>query len=275
VTPNSISWVWQPDGDPTEKVAVFQSYRLEIREAGSEADARIVQAPENPELGLYLRPNGGPDLTRSTIVHGLEPGRVYSATLVATDTSGCEFRSQTASAPQTWIPQSVHSIELFGETPFTGFALDATLVDQGCHVGSQCLRSPECSEPEPSKGKCAFNMRASGLDKSPAQLSAGGFAQAYLELWARNDAESPSYWSAIWLKTSDAGGEQRSWWLQDFTFRADGNYQRIQVPLGALADGEERLSFATISSGSIHELNFYNSVTVGSFIYVDEAYIRW
>jgi hypothetical protein len=273
VTPNSIHWVWEPS-DP-DRAAEFQSYRLELSQQFNE-NTRTYDSTANPELGLFTLPNTGADLTTATITDGLAPGVVYTGTLIARDVNGCEFSSKN-DAPVTTTPVSSNPIEIFGESPVQGYvaAQDGEIVGDGCHFGSQCMRTPlpTCTL-EPHKGKCSYNLKLAGLDISITSLSQGQFEQAYLEFYAKTSSTSPSFYSWTWLRSGEPTPPYYR--FDGFTLPAGAPYKRIQIPLRMLHHEEtlEMLDHATLSAGRIREFNFGTQVTPDTATWVDEVYIR-
>lgn len=265
VTPNSIRWTWQPDGQADVWAPSFQSYRLEL-EAG---DQKLTyDSSTNPELGLAVLPNSSPDPTSATTSDGLTPGTTYTGTLIVRDTSGCEFSSSRL-APATPIALSSSPLEIFGESPFTGSILDGAIVASGCQFGAQCLMTDDCVL-APNKTLCTKNLRVYAIDVGPGAMSAGGFSQAYLEFFARTDTPAPSYYSTVFLELGGA-----FYRFEGLTFPSSAEYRRVQVPLHALASSTQSLDFATLQASHIVQFNFGTHVAEGAHTWLDEVYVRW
>lgn len=270
VTPNSIFWVWKPD-DPG-KVDDFQSYRLALTAASPPGPTKLYDVSTNPELGLYLLPNGGADLTRSTLITDLEPGVEYTARLVVRDRDGCEFSTKNT-APATHVPSSQTPVRIFGEGGFSGSTLGGSVTHANCYQGSSCFQMATC-QLAAETSKCCDNLRVLDID-IPLTFSAGQFTQAYLEFYARNDAAFATYYSNVWLRVGDASSPY-TYSFPAWTFPATGHYRRLQFPLRMLELGDgTKLTYATLTSGNVVEFNWYTCVGLGASAWFDEVYVKW
>ncbi|MEZ4220901.1 MAG: hypothetical protein R3B13_08225 [Polyangiaceae bacterium] len=261
-TPEAVRWEWEPLS-PVSALDQFKTYELELTAAGE--SPRVYSGADNPELGVYVQPNSAVDFTNATTTTGLTPGKSYTAVLRAIDTKDCVLASAPALSPQTTQPKG-GSFELYAENQPPGSSpLTAVEVTTGCRAG-KCLRSPDCTA-----AGCFFNLRWTGTSLSPP-ISAGEFVNAYVELYVRSNSAAPLWWAATWIRLTD----NSLWAFQPFSIPADDQYHKIQIPLRWYASADSQLDFASFSAGPLTEIMFIGAApTQGTYIWVDDAYLRW
>ncbi|MEZ4225233.1 MAG: hypothetical protein R3B13_30055 [Polyangiaceae bacterium] len=261
-TPESIQWEWEPD-NPVADADKLAGYTIVVSASGK--TDKVFDAKTNPELGVYVQPNGGADLSRRSVTSGLEPGVSYTGVLRARDTAGCTFESAPAGAPQTTLAKGVSQVVFKDATPAGAFAQDCSLVSTGCHAGSGCLRSVDCQD-----ATCWANMRWSDMSIS-VPVSSGEFTQAYLEMYVRSDSTAPLWWTQTWIQI---GTEK--WYFAPRTLLADGAYHKLQFPLRKFETGTGSLFDTAALATPIDEILFVGAgPSVGTHIWVDEVYVRW
>ena len=262
-TPESIRWEWEPLS-PVSAKDQFKTYELEVTAPGE--SPRTYDGTTNPELGVYVQPNSGVDFTMATASSGLTPGKLYTGVLRAIDTQDCAFTSPSASAPRTTQPKG-GAFELYADTqPPGSFPLDATEVTAGCKAGN-CLQSLDCV------GSCFFNLRWSGTTLN-APISEGEFSDAYVEFYVKSNSAAPLWWSESWLQVGTGTGTR--WRFHPFSIPADDQFHKIQIPLRQYFKAGAQLDYAAFSAQPLKEVMFVGaSPTDGTFIWVDDAYIRW
>ena len=265
-TPESIRWTWKPSL-PASAQDQFVRYEVLVSDSNN---ADLVFGPTtNPELGMYVQPNGGADLTNATVTRGLAPGKGYTGRLRVMDTAACVFESTSVPAPVTPLPQGGEA-KLFGEpapsgTPFS----DITHVKDGagCLTGSNCLRTNDCKS-----GQCFANLTWVFDTPLLLGLSEGQFTQAYLEVFVRSTSAAPLSWCEVWLGVGSAPDRYR---LSGFSVPSDGKYHKLQFPLRVLELQSKLLDYAVLAPG-VRQVNLTGSAsTAGGFIWADEAYVRW
>jgi hypothetical protein len=271
VTPNSIYWIWDPASE--DQASVFQSYRLEITPTLPAGEMRTYDASTNPELGVFIQPNDGADLTASALVTDLDPEVQYSGRLVVRDVRGCEY-SEVAEAPQTHGKTSQNPIEIFGESGFVGTPYGGKVVSQGCETGS-CFQMDACT-PGSGRTKCCDNLRMSELSVQPG-ISSGQFQHAYLEFYAKNDSSADPYYAGVWLRIGPAEAGDNRYLLDGWTVPATGEYRRLQFPLRELANEETgtKLEARHFMANDVREFRWYTCLTQNASAWFDEVYIRW
>jgi hypothetical protein len=261
-TPESIRWEWEPLSPATAK-DLFKTYEIEVTTPGE--TPRVFDGSTNPELGAYVQPNSGLDFTSATTTSGLTPGKLYSGVLRAIDTQDCAFASPVTSAPKTTQPKG-GSFELYAENqPAGAVPLDASVVTAGCRAG-ECLRSSDCTTAD-----CFFNLRWSNTTLS-APITAGEFVDAYMEFYVKSDSAAPLWWCGSRLQL----GATEFWYFNPYSVAADDQYHKIQIPLRWFQTSVAELDYSTFTSQSLTDVSFIGgSPTVGTHIWVDDAYLRW
>jgi hypothetical protein len=260
-TPESIRWEWDPLA-PVAAKDQFKTYELEV--TTPDETPKLYEGTTNPELGVYVQPNLGVDFTNATTTAGLTPGKLYTGVLRAIDTQGCAFMSALASAPRTTLPKG-GSFEMYAENqPAGSYPQGASAVTTGCRTG-KCLRSPDCVG-----NTCFFNLRWSQTALA-APMSAGEFVDAYFEFYVKSNSATPLWWSESWMEVGAI-----KWRFHPYSVPSDDQYHKIQIPLRWFSQSGQQLDHATLSATPISEVNFIGAApTDGTYIWVDDAYLRW
>ncbi len=262
-TPEVIRWEWEPLS-PVTAQDQFKTYEIEVT-ADGEAP-KIFDGTTNPELGVFVQPNGGVDYTQATHTSGLTPGTLYTGLLRAIDTNDCVFASAPTSAPKTIQPKG-GAFELYADTsPGNGaYPFDATEVTAGCRAGG-CLRSTDCQG-----SGCWNNMGWSDTAYS-APISAGDFSNAYVEFYVKSNAATPLWWCDTFFALAPSD----FWHLSPYSVPSDDQFHKIQLPLRWFSNGDVQLDYAAFASTPISQFVFIGAgPTDGSYMWIDDAYLRW
>ena len=281
-TPNGIRWEWEPSGSPD----AFQSYEMVVGESEEDVanrtpTARTYDADTNPELGVYLLPRTGQlDEVRATITDGLDFDTPYFGQLIATDTVGGQTRSNIAGA-RTNVKPGPNSILLFDEMLPAGTTLwppELTLETDKPYAGTASLRytqpAPECFD-----AGCFFYQNlhvdyGTPFDGLQAMISQSAFTTpAFVELAIADDAPTPSFWSNAWISFGACSQCNAS--IQPLTFRADGQYRIIQIPLRALAFPSGPLVYDDLKN-PITEFDLGGDwAAEGTHVWIDAIRVNW
>lgn len=267
-TPHGIRWRWLRTGDAADFVAyelVLGASALDV--ASRSAGARVVDADENPELGVFTLPNtGGMDPVISTLVDGLTPSTHYFAQLVVTHRDGTTSTTAIAEADTSAPPTT--TLELFDDDARIGYSIPASfalsaerpLATRACYrFVSDCTgRTSPCWE----------HLRRQGLNLTPA-ISREAFAMAYLQVSVASDAADHTYYGAFRLQV---GSAERSQTLQieGVTIRADDAYRTYEIPLVALPG----MTWEALQEG-VREVGVGGAWSSGAVVRVDEARLVW
>ncbi len=281
-TPNAIHWRWEVQGEASD----FRAYEVWIADTAAAVDdpatAVVFDGDVNPELDRFeLRNSGDADLVEATITDALSPGTEYFARLHVLDTAGGRTTSANVAVRST-TAAPIDGVVVFGdESPFPpGYPLPACYVRSDaapyggtthhfelahfCSAGG----TSSCIEADTAEPECWENLRWEGLEVAIAQLDAGDFTDAYLELAIAvdppGDAIGHGWWSTVGVRVGD---QNRS--FSPLTIRADGEYRLVQVPLAQMGTTHAELA------GQIQGARVGSTWHTGSVIRVDEAWIRW
>lgn len=268
-TPTTIRWRWDRSGDAAD----FGSFELVIgpTEAdveGRTALARVFDASENPELGVFTLPGTGDmDPVVSTITDGLTPDTAYYAQLVALRPGG--LRSSTPIAAGRTLAAASSALDLFDEAGSLGFSIPATfeLSDDRPLEGSGCYRyvSDCAGMPDP----CWQHLRRHGLNVDASSVAAAAFNRAFLEIAVASDAREHTYYGAFRLQVG-MDGSTALFQIEGLTIRADGEYRVYEIPLTALGG----MAHADLQRG-VYEVGVGGAWSGGAIVRVDRARVRW
>jgi len=281
-TPSTIRWEW--DADPNRTVDQFQGYTITVAESedalASGEGAVEFTLDQNPELGTYvlLYTNGG-DLVQASITDGHLDSRTYFGRLTALDSAGCPFVSETLTA-LTRPKSVVDPIVLFSEIPRPG-ATSETLAlgdDPGGAASGEAYYEwvASCDAPDT---QCWQNLRLEGLAIAPSEIplnEADFEGSAFLEMRVATNNAADLYWASVALVLDGCEAvDECLYAIEPYTFRADGAYRTLQLPLRALGYGKPPLTYQVLATRGIAGFWVGGWWSVGSWVRVDEVVIRW
>jgi len=283
-TPGSIRWDWDPVGEEQD----FAAYRVVTGEHESDVEqaappAKIWEAPENPELGVYtLRRTGAEEVVGHTITDGLASGRLYHAELRIVDSAGCEFTSPNMAAKQTTDAQRQVDLMVVDAAHKDWWALGVTATSCFDSDGECWSGTFACDDKETL---CFRNFHMAELDVplvNPAGdgITAGNFPTAYLAFRLDAQVAQQPWWGVVNLNFEET--VDIAWGREPFVFRA-GGYQLIEIPLSALL---RRKDLETVESNPIPLTPADIGQTLDTFalglagapgesIWVDDVWIGW
>jgi hypothetical protein len=280
-TPNSIHWTWQVEG-AVEDFHAWEVHVATSAEALEDGDGLVFDGTVNPELSRFtLRNTNDEERVTGTITDGLSASTEYFARLVVLDTAGGRTVSPNVAVRSTG-PAPTNAVAILADDdPIPpGLALPDCYehTDEAPAEGTthhyqlrhfcSAAGAATCTEPADPAPECWENLRLQGMSVSVAGLTAGDFADAYLEVYIAVDAPADvtghGWWSELAVV---AGGAIHSY--KGLTIRANGAYRRYQIPLVQL--GLTHRGLASVAEG----LRVGSSWSNASTIRVDEAWIRW
>ena len=289
-TANTILWTWTPRGSRPD----FFGYRIVVAKERADLEqvddlgptARTFDEETNPELGYFALPRTGDknDLTDAALTRGLDSGEKYFARLIATDTSLRRHVSPIVAGSTTASPVDV--VGIYREDP-KGYRIPSDAFEEASiapHEGSDHMRyegsaDPNCSAEEAT---CFQNLRIQdmGIDATGGEMSPGDFLNtAFLEMAIANSAESPVYWSEVWL-WFDGCSEAHQYTMRGLTIPATGDvsdYIILQIPLAALVERERdrSLTYETLRDRRLCGVNVGGEWRREAPVHVDEIVIRY
>lgn len=244
--------------DEAEVEACACALAAGARDCG-ESTARVIRRDENPELGHDTRSNrtNFRDPVRESSVAGLSPDTVYAAQLLAVDTAGGVFR--TPSLFHRTTRPTAFAIPFFEGTSAAdaySFPSCASETEAGYRYTVECSppegmrescdAGPPCNEdswvcdddPErPRQPSCWSSFAWKYERDAPVSpVTPGGFGDAYLEVRATHS--EPSNYGDLYLRGTNAEGEQAWYGLRGPFALRGGDAHRYQVALGALTTEE-------------------------------------
>ena len=275
-TPTTLRWRFRFEGAEAD----FATSRLLVAKdptalAGSASTARVFDATSNPELGVFTLPfTSGPDRVEHTIATGLSPSTTYFAQLRVADKGGKEVRSAVVSATTQAPP--TRSIAVFDDAKPPGYTIPGSFARQtgaGAHGGNAYYAYT--SSCQPGQSACFENLRWQGLGGDLTALAAE-FDAAFIEV-ALSCTGSHSYWSQARIMLRDGGGGDTIYGAAPLTFRCDGGYQRLEIPLGQLRRGIHNalLTHAELAGRELHEVGFGGRWAEGATVRMDSCALRW
>ena len=248
-TSNAIHFRWTPVGDRSR----FVRYELHVAqtvEALSTPEARAYGSAENPELSFFSLPRTGgtEDLVDATTAWGLAAQASFVAQLLVFDTGLCASRTPAvARSTKLDLPDEV---VLFRDAAPPGFYLPSSFRDvpddtgPGRHLEWVPDLDPICA-PSPNR-VCGDNLRRSGMSIDLSFISAGAFADSFLELKVANGGTAPAFYARTWLSFRGCSDVYR---LEPFAIAVSADYRTLQVPLTALENGAGPLAFGNLTDG--------------------------
>ena len=272
-TPHTIRWRWDRAGDEV----TFASQVLVIGPTGADVVARtplarVIDASENPELGFYALPfTSGFDPVISTIAYELSPATTYFAQLVVTLRSGLKVATPVADARTA--PDASRTIALYDDAAEVGGAIPAgfDFSSDRPFEGASCYRFVAACAPAPER--CWDTLRRYGLSVDTSSMPAESFADAYLEIAIASESSDHVYYGAFRLQVGmDAAATLFQ--IESITIRANGAYRVYEIPLQALLDGAEGMTWADLQRGVL-EVGAGGGWLDGAIVRADIARIRW
>lgn len=273
-TPSSIRWAWDPQGMELD----LAYYELLVSTREDLAGATVWTVDDNPELGRYRLPRTGlGDVVTATITDGHAEDTFYYAQLVAVDTGSGRVRSNVAVGHTRVAPTA--EIVLFDDTVRGGgYPLPECWqpTSAGEHAAGtahlewsvQCDGDATAGCATGTGGECWENLRRQGLTIDLSGLSEGQFQSAFLEYEIAYAGEHPAWYGETHLVIDGV-----FWSLAPLTYRSDGAYRRIQIPLSILEDDSRALTRADL--GNLDAWRFGSQWTHGGTVRLDEARIRY
>jgi hypothetical protein len=293
-TPNSIRWAWTPSAPDNDSLA---RYELSLLDTVT-GETKIFDPSTSPELGFYfIQRSGGAGPVRGMFTSELTPDREYRAVLVATDTGGRTFTSNTAIGRTQIAP--IGRIVIVDEDEPLGYELPGApcysfTSGDGAHAGTHYIeRVHVCVGPsdeevddtrcEPNNAavpQCWANLRTQ--ETALAQdLNENEFELAYLEFAIAIEGSAPSYWSHAGAHLLFADGSRSYPTFEEITFIPERGYVLYQVALDQMSfvhSGSKTpspITFEDMAGSSFDGYRIGGTFANGARIRVDSVSIRW
>ena len=272
-TAHTIRWRWEMSGSEAD----FE--RMELVVATSAADvtsrtgsARVIDASENPELGVFTLPfTGGADPSVVTISFEHTASTRYFAQLVAYDAGG--RASPTPIAEGTTTAEPTREVVIFSEAATAGYSIPTELTRTSANPFQGSFAYDYVRVCDPPAAACYENLRRQGIAVDASAVDAARFDEAYLEWAVRVDSDNlHSYYSAVRVMLGAAGASQL-FQFEHITIRAGRTYRVYEFPLRRL--GSTPMTAADLAGRPLFEFGFGGSWPSGAVVSFDEVRIRY